>query len=139
MPEPEGPLLALVLTGSGTFLSYALAISSSFFPLHYSNTVEQVMITPIIINRLQWKAYLIFMATNLAFIPIIYFLYPETSNLSLEEVEHIFTTNENPIIVANRLQSQLARTGRIDVESQVAEPAIVEDKKEVKSVEHVES
>ncbi len=29
-----------------------------------------VMITPIIINRLQWKAYLIFMATNAVWVPI---------------------------------------------------------------------
>ncbi|KUJ08312.1 general substrate transporter [Mollisia scopiformis] len=49
-----------------------------------------VMITPIIINRLQWKAYLIFMATNLAFIPIVYFFYPETSNKSLEDIDFLF-------------------------------------------------
>lgn len=36
------------------------------------------MITPTIINNLQWKAYLIFMCTNAAFIPLVYFCYPET-------------------------------------------------------------
>ncbi|KAI6912336.1 putative Myo-inositol transporter 1 [Hortaea werneckii] len=50
-----------------------------------------VMITPTIINNLKWKAYLIFMCTNLAFIPLVYFCYPETSNLTLEEVDHLFT------------------------------------------------
>lgn len=49
-----------------------------------------VMITPTIINKLQWKAYLIFMCTNLAFIPIVYFCYPETTNLTLEEVDYLF-------------------------------------------------
>ena len=49
------------------------------------------MITPTIINNLHYKAYLIFMCTNLAFIPLVYFCYPETSNLSLEEVDHLFT------------------------------------------------
>lgn len=48
------------------------------------------MITPVIINRLQWKAYLIFMCTNLAFIPLVYFCYPETSNLTLEEIDHLY-------------------------------------------------
>lgn len=48
------------------------------------------MITPTLIGQLQWKAYLIFMATNLAFVPIIYFFYPETTNLTLEEIDYLF-------------------------------------------------
>lgn len=66
------------------------------------------MITPTLINNLQWKAYLIFMCTNLAFVPLVYFWYvylftynsstmlivlnsyPETSNLTLEEVDYLF-------------------------------------------------
>ncbi|KAL4926985.1 putative MFS sugar transporter [Aspergillus undulatus] len=53
-----------------------------------------VMITPVIINRLQWKAYLIFMCTNLAFVPLVYFCYPETANLTLEEIDYLFTNRE---------------------------------------------
>lgn len=49
------------------------------------------MITPVIISHLQWKAYLIFMCTNLAFIPLIYFFYPETANLTLEEIDYLYT------------------------------------------------
>ncbi|THC94264.1 hypothetical protein EYZ11_006273 [Aspergillus tanneri] len=49
-----------------------------------------VMITPTIIDRLKWKAYLIFMCTNFAFIPLVYFFYPETTNLTLEEVDYLF-------------------------------------------------
>ena len=49
------------------------------------------MITPVIINRLQWKAYLIFMCTNLAFVPLVCFCYPETANLTLEEIDYLFT------------------------------------------------
>ena len=41
-----------------------------------------VMMTPILIGRLEWKTYLIFMATNASFVPIVYFLYPETSKIS---------------------------------------------------------
>ncbi|OOF90233.1 hypothetical protein ASPCADRAFT_157188 [Aspergillus carbonarius ITEM 5010] len=50
-----------------------------------------VMITPVIINRLQWKAYLIFMCTNFAFVPLVYFCYPETARLTLEEIDYLFT------------------------------------------------
>lgn len=49
-----------------------------------------VLITPVIINRLAWKAYLIFMCTNAAFVPLVYFCYPEVANLSLEEIDYIF-------------------------------------------------
>ncbi|CAN9277537.1 unnamed protein product [Alternaria alternata] len=49
-----------------------------------------VMITPTLLNSLAWKGYLIFMALNFAFIPLIYFCYPETANLTLEEVDWLF-------------------------------------------------
>ncbi|ETS75143.1 hypothetical protein PFICI_13627 [Pestalotiopsis fici W106-1] len=49
-----------------------------------------VMVTPSLITNLAWRGYLIFMALNFAFIPLIYFCYPETSNLSLEEIDWLF-------------------------------------------------
>ncbi|KAJ6018820.1 hypothetical protein N7522_000887 [Penicillium canescens] len=50
-----------------------------------------VMITPTLIQNLAWKGYLIFMCLNLVFVPIIYFFYPETANLTLEEIDFLFT------------------------------------------------
>lgn len=86
------------------------------------------MITPILINRLQWKAYLIFMATNLAFVPIIFFLYPETSNLALEEVDYIFARGENTVQVAREMQNELALHGHLS-EDRHAGRAIKGDRK----------
>lgn len=31
------------------------------------------------------------MCTNLAFVPLVYFCYPETANLTLEEIDYLFT------------------------------------------------
>ncbi|KAL2814110.1 general substrate transporter [Aspergillus granulosus] len=93
-----------------------------------------VMITPIIIERLKWKAYLIFMATNLVFVPLIYFLYPETSNLSLEEVDNIFSRGGNPVAVAREIQRELARGLRQDIEGAGAEG---KEKKGDAIIEHV--
>jgi hypothetical protein len=68
-----------------------------------------VMITPTLLNSLAWKGYLIFMCLNYSFIPLVvslhpriysltnaymvlsqYFCYPETANLTLEEVDWLF-------------------------------------------------
>ncbi|KAH7244805.1 general substrate transporter [Fusarium solani] len=115
----------------------AIGVSSNWL---WNFTV--VMITPIIINRLKWKAYLIFMATNLVFIPIIYFFYPETSNLALEEVDYIFARGENAVEVAREMQKELAREGRLDVERSLGgktEPSAFVDgtEKQAETVEHV--
>ncbi|KAL4901314.1 hypothetical protein BDW74DRAFT_170247 [Aspergillus multicolor] len=65
-----------------------------------------VMITPVIINRLQWKAYLIFMCTNFAFIPLVFFCYPETANLTLEEIDYLFTNKDKSAV---KLSKELHR------------------------------
>ncbi|GAB1201737.1 hypothetical protein APSETT445_000329 [Aspergillus pseudonomiae] len=71
-----------------------------------------VMITPVIINRLQWKAYLIFMCTNFAFVPLVYFCYPETAKLSLEEIDYLFTQpDKSAVKVSLELQKERKRHG----------------------------
>lgn len=79
----------------------AIGVSSNWL---WNFTV--VMISPIIINRLAWKAYLIFMATNIVFVPIVYFLYPETGNLRLEDVDFIFSDGDNPVKVAREMNKR---------------------------------
>ena len=49
-----------------------------------------VMVTPIMVQKIKWGTYLFFAAANACFIPIIWFLYPETARRSLEEIDIIF-------------------------------------------------
>ncbi|KAF1999197.1 hypothetical protein P154DRAFT_577136 [Amniculicola lignicola CBS 123094] len=49
-----------------------------------------VMITPNLINNLAEKGYLISMCLDLAFVPLVYFCYAETSHLTLEEIDWLF-------------------------------------------------
>jgi len=49
-----------------------------------------VTVTPIGLQNLGWKFYMIFVALNISFIPLVYFCYPETRGLSLEQIDHIF-------------------------------------------------
>jgi MFS family permease len=82
VPWVYGPeILPLEARTRGT----AISVSNHWF---WNSFV--VMITPVLINRLSWKTYLIFMCTSFSFVPIVYFFYPETSNLSLEDVDKIF-------------------------------------------------
>ena len=68
------------------------------------------MITPVIINRLQWKAYLIFMWTNFAFVPLVYFFYPETANFTLEEIDFLFTNpDKGPVKLSKELHKERKR------------------------------
>lgn len=62
------------------------------------------MITPTIISRLQWKACLIFMCTNFAFIPLVYFCYSETANLTLEEIDYLYM---KPGVAARHVADEL--------------------------------
>lgn len=57
-----------------------------------------VMITPTLITKLAWKGYLIFMALNFAFVPLVYFCYPETANLTLEEMDYLFASKEEDAV-----------------------------------------
>ena len=70
------------------------------------------MITPILIERIGWKSYLIFAITNYLFVVATWWFFPETSNLDLEMVDNIFASGENPVTVAKRMQKEL-KEGRL--------------------------
>ncbi|KAJ5580823.1 general substrate transporter [Penicillium hetheringtonii] len=105
----------------------AIGVSSNWL---WNFTV--VMITPVIINRIQWKAYLIFMITNFVFIPVVYFFYPETGNLRLEDVDLIFSRGGDPVKQARIMAAEIKAHGYL-VSDQPG------DEKEIDSVgvEHV--
>ncbi|KAI1075786.1 general substrate transporter [Whalleya microplaca] len=50
-----------------------------------------VKITPIAFANIAWKTFVIFAALNAVFIPMVYFFYPETKGLELEDIPLLFT------------------------------------------------
>ncbi|MBE3045879.1 MFS transporter [Candidatus Bathyarchaeota archaeon] len=78
-----------------------------------------VMIAPIIVSRLKWTAYFIFMATNFLFVPFVYFFIPETSHMRLEDMDHFFSSGENPVVIARRYAAKV-KCGEYDPEAELA-------------------
>ncbi|KAL4886907.1 hypothetical protein BJY04DRAFT_204555 [Aspergillus karnatakaensis] len=50
-----------------------------------------VEITPVSIGNIGYKTYIYFAIFNFCFLPIIFFFYPETRNLTLEQIDRLFT------------------------------------------------
>lgn len=50
-----------------------------------------VEITPVSIRTIGHYTYVYFCIFNACFVPMIYFFYPETANLSLEQIDYLFT------------------------------------------------
>ncbi|KAJ5465179.1 general substrate transporter [Penicillium daleae] len=105
----------------------AIGVSSNWL---WNFTV--VMITPVIINRIQWKAYLIFMITNFIFIPVVYFFYPETGNLRLEDIDLIFSRGGDPVKQARLMAAEIKTHGYLQ-----SEEIGNEKHPEIVKVEHV--
>lgn len=77
-----------------------------------------VQLAPIMIQTLKWKTYLVFMAFNLAFVPVVYFTFVETKGYKLERLDRIFAEawdrGENPVWVEKRIRGGKA----LDIELQ---------------------
>ncbi|KAJ4985756.1 sugar transporter [Stagonosporopsis vannaccii] len=49
-----------------------------------------VKITPIAFAKIQWRTFIIFVFLNVTFIPMVYFFYPETKGVTLEDIPLLF-------------------------------------------------
>ncbi|KFY39925.1 hypothetical protein V494_03759 [Pseudogymnoascus sp. VKM F-4513 (FW-928)] len=80
-----------------------LAAATSWF---FNFMVAEV--TPVAINSIAWKYYIVFTVCSAAGCIVIYFFYPETQGLSLEEIDDIFVQSES-IFDTVRVASNLPR------------------------------
>ena len=49
-----------------------------------------VQITPIAIDNIDWRTFVIFAVFCALWVPIVYFFFPETNQLQLEDIDHLF-------------------------------------------------
>jgi hypothetical protein len=53
-------------------------------------TIMLVQVTPIAIEHIAWRYFLIFIITDAIFITVVYWVYPETVGKTLEEIAALF-------------------------------------------------
>lgn len=81
-----------------------------------------VEITPIGIKSLGWKFYIIWTVFNFAFVPTVYFFYPETANRSLEDIDRFFHENNGIFVNSNPEAVSIKRPARyIEIENELVQ------------------
>lgn len=86
-----------------------------------------VQVTPLALEAISWKYFLIFLILDILYVVIFYFFYPETKNRTLEEIEAIFGDKV----------SQLPVPGRKHADADVQMAETVEEAKERAVLEKV--
>ncbi|TIB73513.1 general substrate transporter [Wallemia mellicola] len=75
-----------------------------------------VQIAPICLDTIKYRTYIIFIATNTFFIPVIWLFFPETKGHSLEEMDRIFVMahkqHRNPVFVEREYTKQIGSYGQ---------------------------
>ncbi|KAL8768628.1 MAG: hypothetical protein Q9209_005187 [Squamulea sp. 1 TL-2023] len=61
-----------------------------------------VEITPIGIQNLQWKFYIIWTIFNASFVPIVYLFYPETADRTLEDIDRLFRDKPGVLVFRDK-------------------------------------
>jgi len=68
-----------------------------------------VEITPIGINSLHWKFYIIWTVFNGAFVPLVYLFYPETAGRTLEDIDRYFMEHDNILVFRDKTATSAKR------------------------------
>ncbi|KAM4064422.1 major facilitator superfamily protein [Hirsutella rhossiliensis] len=72
-----------------------------------------VQVTPIAIDRIGWRTYVIFAVLNSIWVPIIFLFFPETKGLELEDVDRLFA-KQNFLDDSTRVQPTSVAAVQVD-------------------------
>ena len=78
------------------------------------------MISPVLIANIKYGTYILWASTNLAFIPIIYYLILETNQGTLEDIDVLFETNPRWVIGPGSKKLAAIVQSRQEVEASAA-------------------
>lgn len=82
-----------------------------------------MQITPLGVDNLHWRFYIIWTLFNAAIVPTIYLFYPETADRTLEDVERFFRENHDIFVFRHKDGTSVKRPLAyvVDAESRVHE------------------
>lgn len=70
-------------------------ISSFSISISWAISILVANVTPVAFNNMGQRYFLIYAGFNAAMVPAIFYLFPETSGRSLEEIDEIFTLSKS--------------------------------------------
>lgn len=77
------------------------------------------------INTIAWKTYFVFFCFNIAFVPLVYFFFPETNGHKLEVLDAIFAEahekGENPVFTERRWRGEEGEKKAREIEEATAD------------------
>ncbi|RSM10839.1 hypothetical protein CEP52_003329 [Fusarium oligoseptatum] len=101
--EGDGPNTESYASASIAFFFLFLYIGAALATgTNWMTNFIVVEITPIGIQNLGWRFWIVWTVTNAFFLPVIYFLYPETSNRKLEDLDAYFRENPSVIVINDK-------------------------------------
>lgn len=93
------------------------------------------MTTPIGFASLGWRFYLVWASVALSIIPSVYFFYPETTALSVEEIDKVFIDAPNIFSIVSLAESRRREKKAMGPEGGQNVEEFGEDKKKVEQFE----
>lgn len=96
-------------------------------------------VTPIGIANLGWRFWVIWAIICAAFIPIVYFFYPETANRSLEDIDRFFEGKPSVFVHRDKVAMQLKRPDVYREEDDKIGQLMMEDEKQGVELAHEEN
>ncbi|KAL4755148.1 hypothetical protein BDW72DRAFT_200185 [Aspergillus terricola var. indicus] len=102
-----------------------------------------VEITPIGIQNIGWRFWIVWTVLNAVFLPVIYFLYPETANRTLEDIDSYYRSNppllvtRDPDAISAKRPLKYVQRENEEIQRRVQEARFMEGKSYGGSVEHV--
>ena len=91
----------MVLHQTGPSISWVKSPHIISHPKHLTAPTV-VEITPIGIQSLHWKFYIIWTLFNASFVPIVYLFYPETADRTLEDIDRLFRENSKIFVFTDK-------------------------------------
>lgn len=76
-----------------------------------------VQITPIAIDNIGWRTYIIFAVLNATWVPIIYLFFPETKGLELEDVDRLFSGDQDSVQTEANNKTQVNEVEDVQIDA----------------------